>query len=158
MHHWFSRGCAEFAHLPRHDAAERLIAGRRILQDCGLHAEGFIAPAWQQSPEAIGEVARLGYRFTAFLNHLLPLDGDTRPVASPALTFAAANTTVDLGKRWVMRGVEAMARPASLLRVALHPEDARQGHALPHILRRLRRLLRHRRAVTYSEWLSERAA
>jgi uncharacterized protein len=157
MHRWFSRGCAEFAHLPRHEAIERLLAGRRILEACGLHADGFIAPAWQQSAAAIGVLRGLGYRFTAFLDKLLLLDGDARAVPCPALTFAAPNPLVDRGKRLVMRGVEAMARPAPLLRVALHPEDLHHGQPLPHILRRLQRLLRHRRAVTYAEWLDERA-
>jgi uncharacterized protein len=158
MHHWFSRGCAEFAHLPREEAALRLLEGRRILEDCELRAEGFIAPAWQQSPAAIGVLTQLGYRFTAFLDHLLPFEGDPRPVPCPAITFAAPNLLVDRGKRLVMRGVEAMARPAPLLRVAVHPEDLHHGRPLPHILRRLRGLLRHRRAITYAEWLSERTA
>jgi hypothetical protein len=156
MHHVFSRGQAEFAHLTRDEARARLLAGRRILAAAGLRPVGFVAPAWQQSPQAIGVLARLGYGFTAFLDHLLPLGGDPRPVPTVALTFAAPDPLVDYGKRAVMRGLEALARPSPLLRVALHPEDLRGARPLAHILERLRRLLRHRRQVTYAEWLSER--
>ncbi len=156
MHHLFSRGQAEFAHLSRDEARARLLAGRRILADAGLAPVGFVAPAWQQSAQAIGVLARLGYGFTAFLDHLLPLDRDPRPVPTLALTFAAPGPLVDYGKRALMRGLEALARPSPLLRVALHPEDLRGARPLDHILRRLGRLLRHRRQVTYAEWLAER--
>ncbi len=156
MHRWFSRGCAEFAHLSGEEAASRLLAGRRILRECGLEPGGFIAPAWQQSPAAIGVLARLGFAFTAFLDHLLPLGDDPRPVRTPALTFAAPNAVVDHAKRVVMRGVEACSRPAPLLRVAVHPEDLHGARPVEHILERVQRLLRHRRHVTYAEWLAER--
>jgi predicted deacetylase len=158
MHHWFSQGCAEFAHLSSAEATERLLAGRQILVECGLHPSGFIAPAWQQSPAAIGMLAQLGYRFTAFFNHVLPLAGDPRPVPTPALTFVAPSPLLDYAKRLVMRGLEAVARPAPLLRVALHPSDLYGARPLPHAINRVQALLRHRRLVTYSEWLAERPA
>lgn len=153
MHRWFSRGCDEFAHLPAREACRRLRAGRRILQACGLRAEGFIAPAWQQSPAAIQAVARMGFRFTAFLDRVQPLVPGRLAVDTPALTFAAPNVLVDHGKRAVMRGLEAWARPAPLLRVALHPEDLHGARPADHAIERIRRLLPHREQVTYAEWL-----
>lgn len=157
MHSWFSRGCAEFAHLDHTEAVSRLLTGRRILQECGLLAEGFIAPAWQQSQASIRALLGLGFRFTAFLNKVQPLVGGHAAVATPALTFAAPNAVVDYGKRAVMRGVEAWARPAPLLRVALHPEDLRGARPAAHAVERVRRLMRHRRLVTYSQWMAEAA-
>lgn len=157
MHHWFSRGCAEFAHLSREEAADRLLCGRRILAECGLRADGFIAPAWQQSPAALEVLGSLGYRFTAFLDRVLPLTGEAPPVTTPALTFAAPSPLLDRGKRVVMRGLEELARPTPLLRVVLHPEDLHGARPVGHIVRRVRALLRHRRVVTYSQWLDERA-
>jgi predicted deacetylase len=154
MHSWFSRGTAEFAHLSREQAARRLLDGKRILEECGLHPAGFIAPAWQQSPAALSTVARLGYRFTAFLGKVLTFG--RAELATPALTFAAPNAWVDYVKRLVMRGLEAWARPAPLLRVALHPEDLRGARPADHALERMRRLKRYRRLVTYSEWLDDK--
>jgi len=151
MHSWFSRGTAEFAHLTREEAATRLVDGRRILLECGLRPSGFIAPAWQQSPAALETVARLGYRFTAFLGKVLSFGSPE--LVTPALTFAAPNAWIDYAKRLVMRGLEAWARPSPLLRVALHPEDLRGARPAEYALERLRRLKRHRRVVTYSEWL-----
>lgn len=163
MHHVFSRGCAEFAHLPARQARVRIEAGRRILTECGLKIRGFIAPAWQQSIATTAQLAMLGYSFTATLGHILPLGGKQPPVRTPALTFDAQCKLVDFGKRAVMRGLEYLSRPAAVLRVALHPGDLYGGFCRAHwhkarpldyILGRIRALMRHRRVVTYSEWLS----
>jgi len=157
LHRWFAQGCDEFACLSRAEATRRLEAGRGILRACGLWAEGFVAPAWLQSRAALEAVERLGFRYTAFLTHVQPLVGDRTPVYTPALTFAAPSPLVDYGKRAVMRGCEAWARPAPLLRVALHPGDRHGARPFEHALARLRRLLRYRRLVTYAEWLAERS-
>jgi predicted deacetylase len=157
VHRWFARGCEEFAHLSREEAQERLRAGRSILHACGLHGDGFIAPAWLQSDGARAALDDLCFRFTAFLGHVQPLAGDRRPIRTPALTFAAPNPMLDYGKRAAMRGAEALALGVPLLRVALHPEDLRGARPFDHALQRLRRLLRYRRPVTYDAWLRERA-
>jgi hypothetical protein len=65
---------------------------------------------------------------------------------------------LDLAKRAVMRVVESLARPALLLRVALHPADVRAPGLLEHVVGRVRALLCHRRQVTYGEWLALPAA
>ncbi len=154
----FARGAAEFAHLDRGEARLRLEAGRSILRACGLEPIGFVAPAWLQSPGALEAVAALGFRFTAFLNKVVGLGGPgPRCMPTPALTFDAPNAAVDLGKRVVMRGLEAVARDAPLLRVALHPADLHHGRPLEHILGRLEALLRVRRPTTYGELLQEAA-
>ena len=153
MYHYFSRGCAEFAHLSEPEAVWRLRKGRSILQQCGLEAAGFIAPAWQQSRGSMSAVAALGFRFTAFLNHVLPLQGVHQAVRTLALTFDAPNPLVDRGKRMVMRCFEGLARRAPLLRVALHPADVHGGRPLKHILGRVRKLMRRRRLVSYDQWL-----
>jgi uncharacterized protein len=154
MHHCFSRGCAEFAHLDRYEATQRLENGRRVLDQCGLRVQGFIAPAWQQSAEAISVLSELGYRFTAFFGHVLSLTGSREVVESPALTFDAPGKLIDHGKRIIMRLVEDFWSSAPLVRVALHPADVRGARPLDHILTRIRHLVRSREVVSYAEWLS----
>jgi uncharacterized protein len=155
---FFARGTAEFAHLRAGEARLRLETGQRILEECGLRAQGFIAPAWLQSRGALEAVAALGFRFTAFLNKVVALGGaGPRTWPTPALTFDAPNAWVDLGKRAVMRGLEALAGEAPLLRVALHPADLHHGRPLEHILGRLEALLGARRPTTYAELLAEAA-
>jgi hypothetical protein len=85
-----------------------------------------------------------------------PLAGDRRAVRTPALTFVAPNGALDLGKRAVMRGCELGARPAALLRVALHPQDLERHGLVGYVLQRIRGLLEHRRLTTYEEWMAER--
>jgi predicted deacetylase len=149
MHNFFARGLAEFAHLDRAEAQRRLQAGSRILSDCGLDSRGFIAPAWQQSQEALQSVRGEGYAYTAFINKVLPLQNGHGRVLSPVLTFDAVNPLIDYPKRAVMRALEAACLMVPLVRVALHPTDP-----LNHVIGRIRSLLRHRRPVTYSELLS----
>jgi predicted deacetylase len=153
MHHVFSRGLAEFAHLTHAEARRRLLAGRRILKDCGLRARGFIAPAWQQSRAAIRAVSELGFGFTAFFGHVLRFAGRRERLSAPVLTFDAPSAVVDIGKRLFMRAVEWLARSAPVVRVALHPADLHGARPLPHILTRIRSLMRTRRPVTYQEWM-----
>jgi predicted deacetylase len=157
LHSWFSRGGDEFAHVSLEEARDRLREGRAILRACGFEPLGFVAPCWLQSRGTCTALEELGYRFTAFLDRVQPLPGDREPVRTPALTFASANAWVDHGKRVVMRGCEVVARPAPLLRVALHPSDLHGSRPAGHALERLRRLLRYRRLVTYEEWLAARA-
>ena len=154
MHHIFSRGLAEFAHLDRAEAHRRLAAGRRILSDCDLLARGFIAPAWQQSQESLRCVAESGYGFTAFFNKVLPLQNGHGSVYAPVLTFDAVHPLIDFSKRAVMRCLEIASGSARLIRVALHPADVHGARPLAHIISRIQALLRHRRPVTYSRWLS----
>lgn len=152
-HQAFSRGCAEFAHLTFEEARERLRRGRHILSACRLHAEGFVAPAWLQSPEALAAVWAEGYSFTAFLNKVVWFGAQgAETVPSPALTFDAAHPAIDYGKRVVMRAIEERSREASLVRLALHPADVRGARPFEHILERLRALLRVRNLMTYLDW------
>ncbi len=153
MHHVFSRGCAEFAHLTSGQAAKRIEAGRLVFSECGLDARGFVAPAWQQSSAAIAAVKRAGFEFTAFFSHVLPLSGDRRPIRSPALTFDAPGVLADYGKRALMRLIELAGRSAPLLRVAFHPADVHGARPLSYIIGRLCSLMRDRRLVSYAEWL-----
>jgi hypothetical protein len=150
-----ARGQDEFAHLTEAEARARLLEGRAILHACGLSADGFVAPVWRQSRGTRRALRALGFRFTAGLTHVRRVTGDVRPRCSPALTFAAGDPATDLGKRAVMLGAEAAGLARPLLRVALHPEDLDHPGLLAHILDRIRGLLRHRRLVTYAEWLAE---
>lgn len=156
MHHWVSRGCAEFAHLDRDEAARRIAEGRAIFTACGLEADGFIAPAWQQSAESLRAVSDAGFRFTAFMRTVVKLSdsGAQKRVHTPVLTFAAARPSIDYGKRVYMRAVEASSKRRSLIRVAIHPEDVHGARPLNHAIARLRALLEHRAPTTYAEWLS----
>jgi predicted deacetylase len=154
MHNFFAQGLAEFAHLDRAEADRRLAAGRRILSDCGLSSQGFIAPAWQQSQESLRSVAEAGFRFTAFLNKVVALQNGRGRVFAPVLTFDAPHPLIDYPKRAVMRCLEIASRSAPLVRVALHPADVRGARPLRHIIKRIRALLRERRPVTYAEYLA----
>ncbi len=157
-HRFFSRGCAEFAHLDADEARNRLHAGLRILEDCGFRPEGFVAPAWQQSDAAQAAVREFGFRWTAFLDRVVVLKDAPAEHPTHALTFDAANPAIDYGKRAYMRGVEAIERTAPLLRVALHPRDVHGRVPARHAVKRIQGLLRERQLVTVSDWIARGAA
>ncbi|MBK8012749.1 MAG: polysaccharide deacetylase family protein [Deltaproteobacteria bacterium] len=150
MHHGYSRGCAEFAHIGRQEAKRRLGAGQNIFEDCGLKTDGFIAPAWQQSPAAFDALRETGLQYTAFFGSVVDLKRDLR-MKTPVLTFSAPGVLTDHAKRAFMRGRETWAAKTPLIRVALHPEDAQTPGRLEHIVRRVEVLLRRRRVVPYRD-------
>jgi predicted deacetylase len=154
MHHIFSRGCNEFAHLSYAQAYARLRRGRALLAECGLQPRGFVAPAWQQSLEAISALKQLNYTFTAFFDHVRLLGRADHEFRAPVLTFDAPIPLVDYGKRAVMRGIEHLGKHASVIRVALHPADVHGARPLDHILRRIRRLKRTRQLISYDQLLA----
>lgn len=121
----------EFAALDTAQAAERLGEGRRWLREHGLHARGFVAPAWLMSDGTAQAVARAGFAWTCTLTTLTAWPG---PAQAPSPAFVYSTRSVwrrVLSVAW--HGVTALrARHAPLVRLELHPDDA----ASP-VLRRL---------------------
>ncbi|SEM01116.1 DUF2334 domain-containing protein [Rhodococcus maanshanensis] len=56
---------AEFAALPEHEAALRLLAADRVMEETGLRTRVFAAPRWLASPGAVSALPRAGFRLLA---------------------------------------------------------------------------------------------
>ncbi|AQA24392.1 hypothetical protein BTZ20_5021 [Rhodococcus sp. MTM3W5.2] len=56
---------AEFAALPEHEAALRLLAADRVMEETGLRTRVFAAPRWLASPGAVAALPRTGFRLLA---------------------------------------------------------------------------------------------
>jgi predicted deacetylase len=56
---------AEFAALPEHEAALRLLAADRVMEETGLRTRAFAAPRWLASPGAVAALPRTGFRLLA---------------------------------------------------------------------------------------------
>ncbi|MGW6379583.1 DUF2334 domain-containing protein [Rhodococcus sp. NPDC055112] len=56
---------AEFAALPEHEAALRLLAADRVMEETGLRTRVFAAPRWLASPGAVAALPRAGFRLLA---------------------------------------------------------------------------------------------
>lgn len=56
---------AEFAGLPSHEAALRLIAANRAMAELGLHSDVFAPPRWLSSPGTLVALRKRGFRVCA---------------------------------------------------------------------------------------------
>ncbi len=142
----------EFLTLAPTAAAERVSAGLAVLESLGLRPAGFCAPGWLATPEIDGVLAAAGFRYSLTFATLRDLRiGRIRSI--PALGYMGAGPTqeglVGLERRLLMAGRGAFP----VLRVFLHPADARRAQACRAALDAVERLCRERRTVTYSDLL-----
>jgi len=140
-------GEGEFAALTTEEAAARIARGRATLEACGWHVAGFVPPAWLAG-EAAGMAIRrcsLGYTSSRFgLTRL----SDGASISAPCITASARSPWRRLGSRLWLAAMEAATAQAPLLRVALHPADARDPGILRRWARLIERLLLQRRPLT----------
>lgn len=146
----------EFAALPAAEAARRLAAGRAWFAAQGWPLAGFVAPAWLLGPGAWAALAvppLLAY--TTTLGHFHAL-APRRTVAAPALAYSSRSAL----RRAASLACNALPRRAegALLRVALHPADARHPAIVGQVLRRLESLLGEREAITKAQFAARLAA
>jgi predicted deacetylase len=137
----------EFSALTQEDARERIRMGLDWFAERGWPVYGFVPPAWLLGEEAWKAVRSSGLAYTTTFSrfHLL---GQGRSVLSPSLVYAARNRA---GRFWsplaAGAGALLLAR-APVVRLSLHPPDARHPRLLLHAQRLIERLLKHRTAVT----------
>ena len=150
----YTAGEGEFFDLSFIEASDLLREGRRALANCGVIAEGFIAPAWLLGGDAEKAVREEGFAYTTRIGMVV----DCRTgVSYPSRSMVYS---VRAGWRHSMSLVwnEVLFRRlknASLLRVGLHPPDWKHSAIRRHILKCIRLALRNREATTYREWLAQ---
>lgn len=137
----------EFAALTQEEARERIRLGLTWFAERGWPVSGFVPPAWLLGDEAWQAVRESGLLYTTTFSrfHLLRQGSS---VLSPSLVYAARNRA---GRFWsplaAGAGALLLAR-APVVRLSLHPPDARHPRLLLHAQRLIERLLVHRIAVT----------
>ena len=154
---WFFRNLytareCEFEGLDRVTFSEKVEAGLRILRHAGFQPKGFVAPAWimpRSAPEWLGNAGLL-YTETLTSVHVI---SPRRIIASPCLVYSS-RSILRLATSHLWNGLlHASARQAPLLRIGLHPADARCDSARHALLRHVERALEHRAPITYSSLL-----
>ena len=149
----YTAGEGEFFDLSFREASDLLCEGRRALANCGVTAEGFIAPAWLLGGDAEKAVREEGFAYTTRIGMVI----DCRTGVS--YSSRSMVYSVRAGWRRAMSLVwnEVLFRRlnnVSLLRVGLHPPDWKHRTIRRHILKCIRLTLRNREATTYREWLA----
>ncbi|MEI6322660.1 MAG: polysaccharide deacetylase family protein [bacterium] len=150
----YTAGEGEFFDLSFKEASDLLCEGRRALANCGVTAEGFIAPAWLLGGEAENAVREEGFAYTTRIGTVIDIrTGVSYPSRSMVYSVRA-------GWRRAMSLVwnEVLfwrLNNASLLRIGLHPPDWKHRTIRRHILKCIGLALRNREATTYRVWLAQ---
>ncbi|MBE3588553.1 MAG: polysaccharide deacetylase family protein [Thermoanaerobacteraceae bacterium] len=151
---WYTSGEGEFYRLSGREARERVERGLAILKGCGIEPAGFIAPAWLLSKGSYQILKQFPFAFTTTLAGIHDLrTGSFYPV--PAVSFSSRSPVrVNLSRLFVPL-LAGLAGSREMVRLVLHPADARHP-AIMEIARRIcRRMLECRRTVTIGEYLEE---
>jgi hypothetical protein len=111
---------AEFAGLPSHEAALRLIAATRAMDELGLYSDVFAPPRWLSSPGTLVALRKRGFRVCADSVgvRLLERSGPPRGDLIRARVFSYSNPTgVPLVETWPETWAELRAQrsPAAAL-------------------------------------------
>ena len=143
----------EFLGLSKEDAAVRIAEGRSLVEDViGRPIDGFIAPAW-----LYGEGALEALREAA-----VPLAEDHFSVWSPKTgQKLASGPVITWASRTRMRLLSSLAAasllrhaPLDILRIGVHPPDARHPALVKSIEKTFTRAMRNRQPGRYSDLLA----
>jgi predicted deacetylase len=140
----------EFAALSEEEARRRIGLGLEWFARRGWRASGFVAPAWLLGQGAWRALRSFPFAYTTTFSrfHLLPGAG---AVFSPSLVYTARNRA---GRLFSPRAADvgaALLGRAPLIRLSLHPRDARYPELVRHAQHLLERLLDGHEAVTKAE-------
>jgi uncharacterized protein len=143
----FTQAEGEFAAIGSAEARKRIELGLAWFAVRGWPVAGFVAPAWLLGRDAWPALRSYAFTYTTTLAHMHLLQAG-RKVWAPALVYAARNKTGRLLSPVVASAATRAMVHAPLLRLALHPRDARYPRLLRHMQGMLESLLAQRTALT----------
>jgi predicted deacetylase len=148
-----TRSEGEFAALDEDDAARRLAAGIAMFDALGWPLQGFVPPAWLLSGGARKALAQCGDRLRYVSMraglHRLP---DWRFTPSANLCYSPDRPWRRAVSRALIRRELHRAVHLPMLRLSIHPQDAREPVVMRHWCTLVEDALAHRRPVTKREW------
>jgi predicted deacetylase len=152
----YTTGEGEFSALAEDDALQRLDLGLAWFAERGWPVDGFVPPAWLASPGARRALRQRPFAYTTSLTHFHCLHGQ-HSVYSPSLMYAARNACGRSLSPPLARALALALRCNRLLRLGLHPADARHPALLRHAQALLEELLAQRRPMTKSGFAASNA-
>jgi predicted deacetylase len=145
-------GEGEFLGLSREEAQRRLCEGRKLVEDViGRPVSGFVAPAW-----LYGEGAKQALRDEGFAmaeDHLRvwrPEDGAVL-ARGPVISWASRSASRRLSSRAFAALARTALKPLPVVRIALHPGDARYDSLLASIDRTVKSFARSHLPARYAD-------
>jgi predicted deacetylase len=148
----YTAGEGEFAALGEKSAYARLARGMEAFQRLGWTVRGFVPPAWLLGEGARAALASFPFAYTSTRRCLYTLP-DWRPCGGTSLAWSvgsrARRQAFGMLNRWQLLRL----RNAPLLRLGIHPVDARYPEVVDFWLAALRQSLASRTPTTKSSWL-----
>lgn len=143
----------EFAAIDAPAAREKLERGLAAMRAAGWPVRGFVPPAWLLSPGARAALTEFPLAYTATRRGLytLPdwrLDPSVTLAYSPRSAWRRSMSRMLIGAQWIS------APRGALLRLAIHPADARFGDVLERWRRIVTRAVATRTPLTKSASLA----
>ena len=137
----------EFSALSQAEARRRIALGLDWMALQGWHSAGFVPPAWLLGSAAWAALKEFPLAYTTTYRFLHDCQTGQR-WPSPALVYSSRNQVGRMLSGPFTRFLAQRMAGQAMVRLALHPADARHRHLLRHTQRLLRELLRGRQPVT----------
>ena len=132
----YTAGEGEFDAIDADEAARRLTLGIACLERAGLEPTGFVAPAWLMGTGCRAALRHQPLAYTSTRTALIEIVSG-RQIPAPSLVYSSRSQLRRILSRVVNRTRLAGLAAAPLVRVALHPADARY----PGVIREWQALL-----------------
>jgi predicted deacetylase len=137
----------EFAALGAAEARRRIELGLAWFGERGWPVSGFVAPAWLLGPQVWPLLADYAFHYTTTFTRFHVLR-PARSLLAPSLVYAARNRVGRLVSPPLDTLAVALSGRAPLVRLALHPRDARYPSLVRHAQHLVEHLLVSREALT----------
>ena len=149
-----TRSEGEFAALGAMAARQRIAAGLQWFAHQGWDTKGFIAPAWMMSEATMEVLTQTSLSYASSYGALIGLP-HLQKLHAPALVYTARYALGDALVRTAISQLAAFQtrKKAALIRLGLHPADARNPATLAHMQRLIASLLPGRFAMTKSTFV-----
>lgn len=144
----YARGEGEFAALDAAAARRRLAQGRDWFARRGWPLHGFVAPAWLLGEGGWEALRASPLLYTTTWRNFYRLRAPAATLCAPSLVYAARNGAGRLLSRMALPALALAQSGAPLMRLSLHPRDARHPELLLQIQAIVARLLANREALT----------
>jgi hypothetical protein len=147
----------EFAAIDAAEARRRIELGLAWFQQRNWPVAGFIAPAWLLGDGAWSALTEFRFEYTTSFSRFFLLPS-RQSLFTPSLVYTARNATGRLvSPRWA-DVLGSILKPSPMVRLSLHPRDARYPKLLRHSQRLLEKLLASRVPITKVEFARKWAA
>ncbi len=143
----YTQGEGEFAALDAVQARMRIASGLHWFARHDWPVAGFVAPAWLLGAGAWRALQSFSFEYTTTMRHFYILP-QRQALWSPSLFYAARNAGGRVLSQAAASVGAALQQHAPLVRLGLHPRDARHPALVRHAQRLLEGLLTSREAVT----------